>query len=482
MGLMFDRLLAPAVSDEEVVVKAKALNLLALATALVVPAYVLLSTITTPGQITTGAAIALAAAFLLSLGCFWLGKQGRVQVAAYILFVGLFVAISFYVTDPGNKISDLLMAPVLYILIILPAGYVIHPLASVVVTTLATVYVVGFLSLASPPAYVVYDDKASFWSNVVLGFALIYIMSAIAWVFSQGIRHALQHAHQQNQELQQVALELDHKQQIQATTGQQILDLAERLAQYSSRQARGSSRQAAAVTQVSTAIQELERTAREIAQNANVVDRSAQQTLQEAQGGQEVISMNNEAMALLHAKARDGATQANMLDERLAQISHVATIMSGIASQIQLVAFNATLEAAEAAEAGQRFGIVAAEVKDLATASLKQSKQVAEIIHEVQEAGESVVALSGEQMRAVEHGSTLTSRSNAANQAIMQSASQMAGRASQIQQATAKQQQASEQVAASMQEIKAVVDRWVVSSYQMDNLVASLRALAEQLA
>jgi hypothetical protein len=32
-----------------------------------------------------------------------------------------------------------------------------------------------------------------------------------------------------------------------------------------------------------------------------------------------------------------------------------------------------------------------------------------------------------------------------------------------------------------VQEIKSVVDRWVVSSYQMDDLVDSLRMLAERL-
>jgi methyl-accepting chemotaxis protein len=479
---MVERLLSPAVKDQEIVVKARALNLLALVVAAVAPAYALLATITTPGQITVGAAIALGAAFVLSLACYWLGKQGRVQLAAYIFFAGLFVAISFYVADPGNKISDLIVAPILYILIVLPAGYVIHPLASFIVTTLAALYIAGYLTLAPPAAYSGYEDQASFWSNVVLAFALSYILSAVAWVFSQGIRHALYQARQQTGDLQEVALELEQKRQIQAAIGQQILDLAERLTQYSSSQARGSSRQAAAITQVSSSVEELESAAREIADNASIVDQAARQTLQGAQEGQEIVLMNNESMARLDAKAQDGVREAGTLDDRLKQISHVATIMSDIASQIQLVAFNATLEAAEAGESGRRFGVVAAEVKDLAASSLKQAKQVAEVIHRVQEAGDAVVSASSEQVQAIQMGSDLMSRSNAANRAIIESATQMAEQAAQIQQATAKQQQASEQVGASMQEIKAVVDRWVVSSYRMDDMVASLRSLAEQLA
>jgi methyl-accepting chemotaxis protein len=478
---MLDRLLSSAVEDEEFIVKAKALNLLALVTALVIVAYTLLTTIATPGQITIGAAIALGVGFVLSLGCFWLGKRGRVQLAAYLLFGGLFLAISFYMTDSANKISDLLMVPVLYILVSLPAGYIIHPHISLIVTTLAAVYMIGFLLLASPDAYTDFGDKASFWSNIGLAFAVSYILSAVAWVFGQGINQTLQRAQRQNLELQQITRELEAKRQLQASTGRKIQDLAERLAEYSARQARGSSRQAAAIAQVSTTIEELNQAAREIAKNASMVNEAAQQTLQGAQEGQDAIWMSSESMALIHAKATQGAQETTELGEFLQQIGRVAGIISNIASQIQLVAFNATLEAAEAGEAGRRFGVVATEVKDLAADSLKQAKQVAEIIRQVQEAGESVMALSGEQVRAVQTGSDTMSRSSLANQAIIGSADQMAQRAKQIQQTTSQQEQASHQVVSSIQEIRTVVDRWVVSSYQMDEMVTSLRSLAEQL-
>jgi methyl-accepting chemotaxis protein len=477
---MLDRLLSPAVEDEEVIARGRVLNLLALIIALFVPLYTVVTVMATPGQITAGAFIGLGIAFVLSLVCYWLAKRGHVQWAAYLLFVGIFAAISFYMTDPGNKISDLTAAPVLYILIILPAGYVIHPLASFVITTLAALYTFGLLWLAPPAAYMAYDDKASFVSNIILVFALAYILSAIAAVFSRGLRDALRQTRRQNRELQEFARELEAKRQSQFETGQRILELADRLTQFSARQARGSSRQAAAIAQVSSSIEELNQAAREIAQSAGSVDEAAQQTWQNAQQGQDIIGMHNEAMGLIHAKAEQGAQQATSLAERLQQISRVATIMSNIASQIQLVAFNATLEAAEVGETGRRFGVVAAEVKDLAADSLQGAKQVAEIIRQVQEAGETVLDLSNEQVQAVQMGATLMSRSNDANQAIITSASQMAERARLIQQTTAQQQQASEQVLASMREIKSVVDRWVVSSYQMDELVSGLQALVSE--
>jgi len=479
---MLDRLLSPATEDEELLVKGRTLNLLSLVTALIIVLYYAITTLTTPGQISAGATIALGIGFLLSVGCYWLGRRGRVRLAAYLLFIGLFAAISFYATDPGNKLSDLGMVPMLYLLVALPAGFVNHPRTSVLVTTLGALFFGIYLGLAPPAAYAGYEDKPSFLSNVGLAFALSYILSAVAWVFSQGIGQTLGRVQEQNRELAAFAQELEAQRQLRADTGKQILELAERLAQYSSRQARGANRQAAAVAQVSTSIEELTQAAREIAQNAHLVDRAAQQTLQGAREGQEVVERNSEAMDQIQAHARRGVEEATGLDEHLKQVNRVATIISDVASQIQLVAFNATLEAAEAGEAGQRFGVVAGEVKDLAADSLRQAKQVAQIVRQVGEAGEAVVSLSEEQVQAVRSGSDVMARSRAANQAIIDSASRMAELAGQIQQTTAQQQQANEQVADSVQEIRTVVDRWVVSSYQMDELVATLQSLAGQLA
>ncbi|MGD8794902.1 MAG: methyl-accepting chemotaxis protein [Anaerolineae bacterium] len=479
---MIETWLSPTTADPETATRGRVLNMLALVIAVMAPLYAVVTTVSTPDQITAGAYAALGAALLLSLACYWLGKRGRVQLAGYLLFAGLFAAISLYMVDSSLKIADLSTAPALYLLIALPAGLVLHPLSSFAVTTLAGIYTAGLLWLAPPPAYAAYQDRANFLSNVVLIFALAYILSVVTWTFGRGLGQALRLAEQQNLQLRQAGGELEKERQLQAAIGEQIAEVAERLAKYSTRQASGASRQAAAISQVSTSIQELHQTALEIALNASDVDRTAQATLQDAHEGEEVLSRQDEAMQLIQAKAQEGAHQAVDLEENLDQIGRVAGVISTLAAEIQLVAFNATLEAAEAGEAGQRFGVVAAEVKDLATDSIQQARQVGDFLRRVQEAGESVIRLNGEQVEAVETGASLAARSGTANQAVIASVSGLAQQASQIQQTTEQQQQASEQIVNAVQEIQAVVDRWVVSSHQMDTLVSQLRSLAEQLA
>lgn len=478
---MLDQLLSSAVTDEEALIKARALNLLLLITAVIVVVYAALLAVFAPGQLVGNSIVALGAALLLSLGCYWLSRRGRVQSAGYVFFAGLFVAISLNLVDPSSQVAALTIGPFLYTLVILPSGYILHPRISFLAATLAAIYTTGYLLIAPPASYLALENKAEFWANMGLAFALYYILSSVAWIFGNGLSQALHQTRHQNRELRQVAQELEAQRQLQADTARQILELAERLAHYSSRQTSGSNRQAAAIAQVSASVGELNQAAQEIAEGACLVDEAAQQTLRSAKEGQDIIWMNSEAMGLIHSTAYRGVQEATSLDNHLKQVSKVATAISKIASQIQLVAFNATLEAAEAGEAGQRFGVVAAEVKDLAADSLKQAKDAAQIVHQVQEAGEAVVTLSDEQMQAIRSGADAMNRSSAANQAITNAATQMAELAGQIQKTTAQQQQASEQVATSIEEIRAVVDRWVISSYQIDETVSGLRALAEQL-
>ena len=127
---MLDRLLAPIVEDEELAVKARALNLLTLVTALVTVVYALVTVVIAPAELSLVVIAALAVALAACLGCYWLSRRGRVRLAGYIFFVGLFAAISFYMTASASTISDLTMAPFLYILVVLPSGYVLQPRVS----------------------------------------------------------------------------------------------------------------------------------------------------------------------------------------------------------------------------------------------------------------------------------------------------------------------------------------------------------------
>jgi methyl-accepting chemotaxis protein len=92
------------------------------------------------------------------------------------------------------------------------------------------------------------------------------------------------------------------------------------------------------------------------------------------------------------------AGQANETVSRLgqssAEIGNVIMLITSIAEQTNLLALNATIEAARAGEAGKGFAVVASEVKDLAQATAKATEDISSRVQAIQsDTGEAVTAI-----------------------------------------------------------------------------------------
>ena len=94
--------------------------------------------------------------------------------------------------------------------------------------------------------------------------------------------------------------------------------------------------------------------------------------------------------------ARRTDTIVRALSDGAQQIEHVAELISSIAEQTNLLALNATIEAARAGEAGRGFAVVASEVKSLASQTAEATREIGDKIAQIQGATkEAVDAIGG---------------------------------------------------------------------------------------
>jgi methyl-accepting chemotaxis protein len=238
---------------------------------------------------------------------------------------------------------------------------------------------------------------------------------------------------------------------------------------------------AAAVTETTATVEEVKQTALLSSQKSRVVSDSAQQASKTAAAGRRAIEDSVEGMHSIQEKMEAIAATIVRLSERSHAIGEITATVGGLAEQSNLLAVNAAIEAAKAGEHGKGFAVVAHEVKSLSEQSRQATRQVREILGEIQKGIGAAVMITEQGAKTVTQGVEQTTQAGHAIRQLAESIADAAQAAAQIAASSQQQLAGMDQVALAMENIHQASAENAAGSRQAETSAQNLHALGQAL-
>ncbi|MHA0036059.1 methyl-accepting chemotaxis protein [Deinococcus sp. PESE-13] len=238
---------------------------------------------------------------------------------------------------------------------------------------------------------------------------------------------------------------------------------------------------AAEAQRVAEQVSQITATIRQMAQNAQTSAQTAREALLASQQGQEALQETLGGMQNIRREVQQVSKRIKTLGDRSLEIQEIVDTISQIARRTNLLALNASVEAAGAGDAGGRFGAVADEIRQLATTSAQATTRIAGLIKSVQAEVQDVIVEAEEGTREVEQGYRIAGSAGQRLQDIGELTERSAQLAESIAASTQEQVQSVERVNAAVQQIAEVAQRSESAVQQGRSTAQQLEDLARQL-
>ncbi len=162
--------------------------------------------------------------------------------------------------------------------------------------------------------------------------------------------------------------------------------------------------QTASITEITSTLEELSSASAHIANNSQSVVTSSESAFNESKRGREAIETMKDKMDEIKADNENSVSEIVQLEKKSKEITRVMEIIDDIADQTKMIAFNAALEASSAGAYGDRFSVVAGEIRRLAENVTTSTREIRTKIQEIQKATKRLVSASSSGASVIQEG------------------------------------------------------------------------------
>jgi methyl-accepting chemotaxis protein len=229
----------------------------------------------------------------------------------------------------------------------------------------------------------------------------------------------------------------------------------------------GAQAQAEAVAKMATLTGSLSASIEKVAGNANAVSVESNNAANAAREGSTTVVETVQGMESIRDKVGYSAKKVQEMGSRSDQIGAIVETIDDIASQTNLLALNAAIEAARAGEHGKGFAVVADEVRKLAERSSSATKEIGSLIKGIQQTVAEAVTAMNESAAEVETGVERASRSGNALDNILKAAEAVSHQAKMAAEGVAQMGSLANDLVASADDVSAIVEENTAATEEM---------------
>jgi methyl-accepting chemotaxis protein len=243
----------------------------------------------------------------------------------------------------------------------------------------------------------------------------------------------------------------------------------------------GATETATAVSETSTTIEEIRQTALLATQRAQAVLEISNRAAAIGETGKLSVSQTIEGMKKINNQMTLITESVVRLSDQNRSIGEITSTVNDVADQTNLLAVNASIEAAKAGEHGRGFAVVAQEIRSLAEQSKQATAQVKIILNEIQKAINQAVIATEQGTKAVENGNQLAVQSGETIEQLADGVDEAVQSVIQISNSSQQQMAGMDQIVPAMENIKQASDQNATGMRQTQMAAQSLNDLGISL-
>jgi methyl-accepting chemotaxis protein len=289
----------------------------------------------------------------------------------------------------------------------------------------------------------------------------IGVVAASANVLEKSSSQLAEAAGQASSATQQISTTV---QQVAVGTSQQAeystrtSELVEKMSGAMTNVERGAKEQGSAAAKAAELTASLSEAIQQVEGNALAVTQDSNKAAEAAKDGTGIVESTIEGMNKIQAKVGISAQKVQEMGNRSRQIGAIVETIDDIASQTNLLALNAAIEAARAGEHGKGFAVVADEVRKLAERSSVATKEIGGLIKGIQQTVNEAVNAMNEGADEVQNGVELANQSGKALSNILAAAEAVHLQATQAMEAAQRMDKFSEELVRSVDEVAKIAE------------------------